>query len=169
VELAEIVQATNEPDHLPRVPGLFGEKTGSPGSAGRARAHPHPHARGAHPRGRQSPSLVDLMRMTPDEWDLWTRGSAIRRAGDAGFKRNVAVAMGNWSAAEVAEGDWLAEVDEPPEAAVSVLRRALQDGEPLVREHATWALGRWSDGDDNSENSRAQDDPHRVLRELVDG
>jgi epoxyqueuosine reductase len=70
------------------------------------------------------------MRMTRGEWDLWTRGSAIRRAGYAGFKRNVAVALGNW----------LAAVDEPPEEAVAVLRDALEDESELVREHAARAL-----------------------------
>ncbi|HUE77674.1 MAG TPA: HEAT repeat domain-containing protein [Longimicrobiales bacterium] len=72
------------------------------------------------------------MRMTRGDWDTFSRGSAIRRAGYAGFKRNVAVAMGNW----------LASVDEPPEAAVAVLREALEDEEELVREHAAWALDR---------------------------
>jgi uncharacterized protein YecE (DUF72 family) len=42
------------------------------------------------------PSLASLMRMTYEEWDEWTRGSAIRRAGYAGLRRNVAVALGNW-------------------------------------------------------------------------
>ena len=70
------------------------------------------------------------MRMTREEWDVWTRGSAIRRAGYAGLKRNVAVAMGNWLASE----------DEPPEGAVAALRDALQDESDLVREHAAWAL-----------------------------
>lgn len=60
--------------------------------------------------------------------------SAIRRAGYAGFKRNVAVAM----------GDWLASVDAPPEEAVTVWREALEDEQPLVREHAEWALDRTS-------------------------
>jgi epoxyqueuosine reductase QueG len=82
--------------------------------------------------GTVSPSLVDLMRMTREEWDVWTRGSAIRRAGYAGFKRNVAVAMGNW----------LASLDEPPAEAVAALREALEESEPLVREHARWAFGR---------------------------
>jgi epoxyqueuosine reductase len=81
--------------------------------------------------GTESPSLVELMRMKREEWDLWTRGSAIRRAGYVGLKRNVAVALGNW----------LASVDEAPEAAVGALREALEDEEPLVREHAAWALG----------------------------
>jgi epoxyqueuosine reductase len=75
---------------------------------------------------------VALMRMSYEDWDVWTRGSAIRRAGYAGFRRNVAVAMGNW----------LASLDEPPKEAVAVLRKAMEDEEPLVREHAAWALGR---------------------------
>lgn len=39
------------------------------------------------------PSLVDLMKMDEDEWGAFTRGSAIRRAGYAGLRRNVAVAL----------------------------------------------------------------------------
>lgn len=70
------------------------------------------------------------MRMRREEWELWTRGSAIRRAGYSGFKRNVAVAMGNW----------LAEAEELSEEAVAVLRDVLEDDERLVREQAAWAL-----------------------------
>jgi len=47
----------------------------------------------AHP-GTSAPSLVELMRMTREEWVAFGCGSAIRRAGYAAFKRNVAVAMG---------------------------------------------------------------------------
>ena len=83
----------------------------------------------AHP-GTSAPSLVALMRMTREEWDAFRRRSAIRRAGYAGFRRNVAVALGNW----------FASVDEPPEEAVAVLREVLEDGSELVREHAAWAL-----------------------------
>jgi epoxyqueuosine reductase len=71
------------------------------------------------------PSLISLMRMTQEEWDEWTQGSAIRRAGYAGLKRNVAVALGNWGSAE----------------AVPVLAGALRELEPIVRSHAAWALG----------------------------
>jgi epoxyqueuosine reductase len=67
--------------------------------------------------------------MTYEEWDVWTRGSAIRRAGYTGFRRNVGVGLGNWLVSD----------DEPGEAAVAVLRDALEDPEPLVREHAAWA------------------------------
>ncbi|CAN5758381.1 hypothetical protein BH23GEM3_BH23GEM3_00210 [soil metagenome] len=77
------------------------------------------------------PSLIVLMRMTYEEWDEWTRGSAMRRAGYAGLKRNVAVALGNWGSG----GD-----------AVAVLVEALSDAEPLVRGHSAWALGRMGQG-----------------------
>jgi epoxyqueuosine reductase len=80
--------------------------------------------------GTGSPSLVELMRMERQEWERWTRGSAMRRAGYAGFKRNVAVAMGNW----------LASQDEALGEAVAVLREAMGDESELVREHAAWAL-----------------------------
>ena len=89
---------------------------------GRAPAHP----------GTESPSLVELMRMTREEWDVFSRGSAIRRAGYVGFRRNVAVAMGNWLAGLE---------DAPPEAVVRALHEAMDDEEEeLVREHAAWAL-----------------------------
>ena len=71
-------------------------------------------------------NLISLMRMSDEEWDLFTRGSPIRRAKRSGLLRNVAVALGN-------VGD-----DE----AVPVLVDALRDLEPLVRGHAAWALGR---------------------------
>jgi epoxyqueuosine reductase len=74
--------------------------------------------------GTTLPSLMSLVSMTYEEWDEWTRGSAMRRSGYAGLKRNVAVALGNWRAAE----------------AVPVLVGALSDPEPLVRVHAAWAL-----------------------------
>ena len=76
--------------------------------------------------GTESPPLVELMRMTREEWDVFSRGSAIRRVGYAGFKRNVAVAIGNW----------LVAVEEPPPEAVAALRDVLEEEEPLVREHA---------------------------------
>jgi epoxyqueuosine reductase len=75
--------------------------------------------------GTTLPSLISLMAMTYEEWDEWTQGSAIRRAGYAGLRRNVAVALGCWGSGE----------------AVPVLVEALADAEPLVRGHAGWALG----------------------------
>jgi epoxyqueuosine reductase len=122
-----LVQVTGEPDYLPRVPGLSGSQP-DPGSDTGTHAHPHAHTGPS----TDSPSLIELMRMTREEWDVWKRGSAIRRAGYAGFKRNVAVAMGNW----------LGSVDRPPEDALAVLRDVVVHGEPLIQEHADWALRR---------------------------
>jgi hypothetical protein len=67
--------------------------------------------------------------MSYEEWDTWTRESAIRRAGYAGFRRDVAVGLGNWSAAEVAGGNGPADLVEPPEGAEAVFGEALEDGE----------------------------------------
>jgi epoxyqueuosine reductase len=85
-----------------------------------------------HP-GTDGPSLTKLLAMALSEeaWESFSRGSAIRRAGRAGFARNVCVALGNW----------LFSVGHPPEEAVAILGRALLDPEPLVRGHAAWALG----------------------------
>jgi hypothetical protein len=79
--------------------------------------------------GLEAPSLVELMRMSYEEGDAWTRGSAIRRAGCAGFRRNVAVALGTW----------LASVEEPPEEAAAVPRDAYGDENELV----ITRRGRW--------------------------
>ncbi len=78
------------------------------------------------------PALVDLMRMSEDEWDAYTRGSAVRRAGYSGLRRNVAIALGNW----------LTSCDTPQPEAVALLRAALSDEDPVVVEAAAWALGR---------------------------
>jgi epoxyqueuosine reductase len=93
---------------------------------GRERLREGPGAgSGAELPGAELPSLISLMGMTYEEWDEWTMGSAMRRSGYAGLRRNVAVALGNWGAEE----------------AVPVLVEALADPEPLVRGHAAWALG----------------------------
>ncbi|MGC8782626.1 MAG: HEAT repeat domain-containing protein, partial [Anaerolineae bacterium] len=54
------------------------------------------------------------------------RGTAVMRAKRRGLVRNACVAAGNW-------GDT---------AAVPALIGLLADGEPLIRGHAAWALGR---------------------------
>jgi len=117
-------------------PTRFAEPAGEPGYAARGpgEAPVGVEAVGGldvshetHP-GTNAPSLIDLLEVAlePEAWEAFSRGSAIRRAGRAGFARNVCVAIGNWGAAE----------------AVPVLARALADPEPLVRGHAAWALGR---------------------------
>jgi epoxyqueuosine reductase len=74
----------------------------------------------------ENAKLIELMAMDDVAFDLFTRGSPIRRAKRAGLLRNVAVALGN--------------ARDP--GAIPVLASALEDAEPLVRGHAAWALGR---------------------------
>jgi hypothetical protein len=42
------------------------------------------------------PALVDLMSMSEGEWDAYTRGSAMRRAGYGGLRRNVEGRRSPW-------------------------------------------------------------------------
>ncbi|HEX6133727.1 MAG TPA: tRNA epoxyqueuosine(34) reductase QueG [Longimicrobiales bacterium] len=109
--------------------GKFSAPSSEPSFAARGPAEPPVGVEklgsdGWHP-GTASPSLIDLMSMDEAAWEAFSRGSALRRAGRSGFRRNVAVALGNWGSSE----------------AVPVLVRALLDAEPLVRGHAAWALG----------------------------
>ena len=62
--------------------------------------------------------------MTQEGFSAAFRGSPMKRAKLRGLKRNAAVVLGNVGTAEDVE----------------VLTRALDDREPLVREHAAWAL-----------------------------
>lgn len=78
--------------------------------------------------GLHTETLARLLRLTRDEFRERTRRSAVRRAGYAGFLRNVAVALGNG-------GD---------PAAFAPLAEALHHEEPLVRGHAAWALAEGS-------------------------
>lgn len=68
--------------------------------------------------------LVTDLALTPQEFNRKFKASPVQRARRRGYLRNVAVALGN-------SGD---------PAAVPALEKALQDDEPLVREHAAWAL-----------------------------
>ena len=73
-----------------------------------------------------SPDLVGLLRMSNEEFRERFGNSPAKRAKRSGLRRNACVALGN-------AGDL---------SAVPALVEALGDGEPLVRGHAAWALGR---------------------------
>lgn len=75
---------------------------------------------------RAAPLLLDLMALDEEEFHRRYEGAPIFRTGRGRLLRNVAVALGNW-------GD---------ERAIPALALALADAEPLVREHAAWALDR---------------------------
>ena len=76
--------------------------------------------------GQVAPDLAELSRLDDEGFRRRFRGSAVKRARRRGLLRNVAVALGN-------SGD---------PAHRPVLARLAEDPDPLVREHARWALGR---------------------------
>jgi epoxyqueuosine reductase len=71
-----------------------------------------------------APKLLDLIGLSDDEFRTRFRQTPLWRAKRRGLLRNVAVALGNWGDSE----------------AIPALQRALNDPEPLIREHAAWAL-----------------------------
>ena len=81
--------------------------------------------------GKDARTLArEILAMDLDAYRAAFRGSPMKRAKLRGLKRNAAVVLGNVGTT----GD------------VDVLTRALDDPEPLVREHAAWALARISAG-----------------------
>lgn len=77
--------------------------------------------------GKDARTLArELLTMTQEEFSATFKNSPMKRAKLRGLKRNAAVVLGN-----VGTGD-----------DVDVLTRALDDDEPVVREHVAWALQR---------------------------
>jgi epoxyqueuosine reductase len=76
--------------------------------------------------GQSSPvhSLTEELSISAQEFNQRFKGTPIKRAKRRGYLRNVAVALGN-------TGDL---------QALPVLQKALNDAEPLVREHTEWAI-----------------------------
>jgi epoxyqueuosine reductase len=70
--------------------------------------------------------LLDLMGLSQEEFRRRFRGTAIWRTQRRGLLRNAALILGN-------RGD---------PAALPVLRKALDDPEPVIREAARWAIER---------------------------
>ncbi len=77
------------------------------------------------------PSLPALLALDDAGFRVRFGQSAIRRTKRGGLLRNVAVALGNSGSPE----------------AITPLRAALHDPEPLVRGHAAWALGRFAESE----------------------
>jgi epoxyqueuosine reductase len=74
----------------------------------------------------QAPALIPLLRLDDATFQERFRNSPVKRAKRVGLQRNVCVALGN--------------IGDP--SAVPAVVEALNSGEPLVRSHAAWALGR---------------------------
>ena len=70
--------------------------------------------------------LVDFLKLTEEEFRALFRGSPIKRIKRCGFLRNVCVALGN-----------IGTPDDLP-----ALRESARDPEPLISEHARWAVQR---------------------------
>ena len=77
------------------------------------------------------PDLPALLKLDADGFRRRFRTSAVSRAKRSGLARNVALALGNRA--------------HPSD--VPALRDALSDGDPVVREHAAWALDRIAAGE----------------------
>lgn len=73
-----------------------------------------------------APRLVELMTMDEAAFRARFKGTPLKRTRRRGLLRNVAVALGNWGSPE----------------ALPALVQALKDPEPLIREHAAWAIER---------------------------
>lgn len=78
-----------------------------------------------HPE-RFNPALAWLANLSEDEFRAAFRGSPIRRAKRSGLRRNAVVAMGN-------SGE---------RGLVPLLQQLAHDPDPIVAEHAEWALRR---------------------------
>lgn len=76
-----------------------------------------------------APRLIDLMALDEAGFRARFKGSPLKRTKRRGLLRNVAVALGNWGSPN----------------ALPVLEQALRDPEPLIREHAAWAIERIRD------------------------
>ena len=79
-----------------------------------------------HPRkDNLAPELLPLMEVTQSDFSKKYKGSPIKRTKWKGFLRNVIVAVGNWGSP----------------TAVTALKKAIINDEPMIRGHAAWALG----------------------------
>jgi epoxyqueuosine reductase len=106
---------------------------------GRYAAYESPFQPRAALAGKDARTLArELLEMTQEEFRVGFKGSPMKRAKLRGLKRNAAVVLGNLRTAPRAEN---ADDTDDVETA-DVLARALDDPEPLVREHAAWALAR---------------------------
>lgn len=75
---------------------------------------------------RIAPRLLDALRWDRATFNALFKGTAVMRARRRGLLRNICVAAGNWGSPD----------------ALPALRALLDDEEPLVCEHAAWAIAR---------------------------
>jgi epoxyqueuosine reductase len=78
-------------------------------------------------------ALTDELTLTPQAFNQRFKRTPVQRAKRRGYLRNVAVALGNTGEMH----------------ALPVLQNALNDEEPMVREHAQWAINKISQSDNS--------------------
>jgi epoxyqueuosine reductase len=78
------------------------------------------------------PDLEDIAALTKEEFNQRFAGSPIERSRYRGFLRNVAIAMGNSGNRKF----------------LAALRRLADGPDPVIQEHANWAIGRLEQGTD---------------------
>ncbi|MDP6674954.1 MAG: tRNA epoxyqueuosine(34) reductase QueG [Gammaproteobacteria bacterium] len=75
--------------------------------------------------GLDASNLIELFAWSLEEWETRLAGSPLRRAGYAGWLRNIAVALGNAKTSPTV---------------ISALNTRREDPSELVQEHVNWAL-----------------------------
>ncbi len=100
-----------------------------------------------------APALLPLLDLDDEGFRERFRGSPVKRAKRVGLQRNVCVALGNI-------GD---------RRAVPALAETLKTREPLIREHAAWALGKIGSPEARAAlmNARATEADPVVVEELT--
>ncbi|MCA8951851.1 MAG: tRNA epoxyqueuosine(34) reductase QueG, partial [Planctomycetes bacterium] len=98
----------------------------------------------------ESWTLLDVLALDEARYETEFTGTAMRRATRSGLRRNAAIVLGNL-------GD---------DAAVPGLATALADGDPVVRGHAAWALGRLAPRHPALAAARVRENDERVRTEI---
>jgi epoxyqueuosine reductase len=78
--------------------------------------------------------LVDVLSLDRAAFNMQYKGTPIARAKRRGLLRNACVAAANWGSVGGFGGG------VGGDEVIAALRNLLHDEEPLVREHAAWAL-----------------------------
>ena len=95
-------------------------------------------------------TLVDVLEMDEARYQSEFVGTAMRRATRTGMRRNAAVVLGN----------------RRDERALSPLRAALNDEDPVVRGHAAWAIAKIAPGDRSLEPALSREVDPRAREDL---
>jgi epoxyqueuosine reductase len=104
------------------------------------------------PRGGETAlSLAELLGLDEQAFRKRFKGSAIKRAKRTGLLRSAAIALGN----------------QPDPASFPALATAAAEADPVIREAAEWALGRWIEAGVMADECRAVLDHQAASQSLT--